>query len=39
MPELLRTQGGVCRNLWGVRGGYSGTFGGSGGGMPELLRT
>ena len=28
MPEPLAAQGGVCRN-----------FGGSGGGMPELLRT
>ena len=26
MPELLRAEGGVCRNFWGV-----------GGGMPELL--
>ena len=24
MPELLR--GGVCRNFWGLRGGYAGTF-------------
>ena len=31
MPELL---GGG-----GLRGGYAGTFGGLGGGMPELLRT
>ena len=23
--------------LWGLRGGYAGTFGGLGGGMPELL--
>ena len=49
MPELLKAQGGVCRNFWGLRGGYAGTFGdlgggyagtfeGSrGGGMPELL--
>ena len=42
MPELLGAQGGVggggvCRNFWGLRGGYAGTFGGSGGGMPELL--
>ena len=39
MPELLGAQGGVCRNFWGLRGGYAGTFGGSGGGMPELLGT
>ena len=39
MPELLRTYGGVCRNFWRLRGGYAGTCGGSGGGMPELLRT
>ena len=25
MPELLGAQGGVCRNLWGPRGGYAGT--------------
>ena len=31
MPELLRTEGGVCRNFWGLKGGYAGTFGGSGG--------
>ena len=39
MPELLGAQGGVCRNCWGLRGGYAGgsgrgvcrTFGGSGG--------
>ena len=37
MPELLGAQGGLCRNFWGLRGGYAGTFGGSGGGMPELL--
>ena len=37
MPELLGAQGGICRNLWGLRGGYAGTFGGLGGGMPELL--
>ena len=28
---------GVCRKFLGLRGGYAGTFGGSGGGMPELL--
>ena len=37
MPELLGAQGGVCRNFWGLRGGYAGTFGDLGGGMPELL--
>ena len=37
MPEFLGAQGGVCRNVWGLRGGYAGTFVGSGGGMPELL--
>ena len=31
MPELLGAQGGVCRNFWGLRGGYAGTFGGLGG--------
>ena len=49
MPELLRTwggyygtfggSGGVCRNFWGLRGGYAGTFEDLGGGVPELLRT
>ena len=49
MPELLGAQGGyagifedlggVCRNFWGLSRGYAGTFGGSGGGMPELLGT
>ena len=39
MPELLGAQGGVCRNFWGLRGGYAGTFGDLGGAMPELLRT
>ena len=30
--------GWVCRNFWGLKGGgYAGTFGGLGGGMPELL--
>ena len=39
--------GGVCRNFWGLREGYvgtfvgswgyAGTFGGFGGGMPEPL--
>ena len=38
MPELLGAQGVLCRNFWGLRGGYAGTFGGLGGGMPELLR-
>ena len=33
MPELLGAQGGVCQNFWGLRGGYAGTFGGSGGGV------
>ena len=37
MPELLAPQGGVCRNFWGLRGGYAGTLSGSGGGMPELI--
>ena len=37
MPELLGAQGGVCRNFWELRGGYDGTFGGSRGGMPELV--
>ena len=37
MPELLGAQGGVCRNFWGLRGGYAGTFEELGGGMPELL--
>ena len=31
MPELVGAQGGVCRNFWGLRGGFAGTFGGSGG--------
>ena len=38
--NFLGRRGGVCRNFWGVgmlRGGYAGTFGGSRGGMPELL--
>ena len=40
MPELLGAQGGVCRNFWGLRGGYAArTFGDLGGGMPELLGT
>ena len=29
---------GVCRNVWGLTGGYAGTFEDLGGGMPELLR-
>ena len=47
MPELLRAQGGVCTNFWGLKGGYAGafvasggyagTFVGSEGGMTELL--
>ena len=37
MPELLGAQGGVCRNFWGLRGGYAGTFEDLGGVMPELL--
>ena len=37
MPEPLGAQGGVCRNFWGLRGGYAGTFEDLGGGMPELL--
>ena len=37
MPEVLGVQGGVCRNFCGLTGGYAGTFGGSGGGMPALL--
>ena len=32
MPELLCAQGGVCRNFCGLKGGYAGAFGGSGGG-------
>ena len=39
MPELLGAEEGVCRNFRGLRGGYAGTFGGSGGGMPEVLGT
>ena len=39
MTELLGAQGGVCRNLWGLRGEYAGTFEDLGGGMPQLLRT
>ena len=39
MPELVGAQEGVCRNFWGLRGRYAGTFGDLGGGMPELLRT
>ena len=23
MPELLGAQGGLCRNFWGLRGGYA----------------
>ena len=38
MPEVLRAQEGICWNFCGLTGGYAGTFGGSGGGMPELLR-
>ena len=37
MPELLGAQGGVCRNLWGLRGGYAVTFEDLGRGMPELF--
>ena len=37
MPELLWAQGVVCRNFWGRRGGYAGTFVGSRGDMLELL--
>ena len=48
MPELFWAQGGVRLDFWGlkagvcqnycrVRGGYAGTFVGSGGSMPELL--
>ena len=36
MPELLGAQGGVCRNFWGLRGGYAGTFEDLGGGMRHL---
>ena len=31
MPERLGAQGGVCLNVWGLRGGYAGTFGVYGG--------
>ena len=37
MPELFGAQEGVCRNFWGPKGGYAGTFEDLGGGMPELL--
>ena len=48
MAEPLWAPGGVCKNFWGLRGGYAGTvlglggeyagnFVGSGGGMPEVL--
>ena len=37
MPELLWAHGGVCRIFSGFRGEYAGSFGGSRGGMPELL--
>ena len=30
-PQLFWAQGGVCRNFWGLREGYAGTFEGSGG--------
>ena len=30
MPELLWAQGGVCRNLCGLKGGYAGNFVGLG---------
>ena len=35
--ELLGALEGVCQYFWGLRGGYAGTFGGLGGGMPERL--
>ena len=31
MPELLGAHRGVCRNFFGLRGGYAGTFVGLGG--------
>ena len=31
MPKLLCAQGGVCPSFCGLRGGYAGTFVGSGG--------
>ena len=37
MPELFWARNGFAGTIVGLWGGYAGTFGGSRGGMPELL--
>ena len=37
MPELFAAKRGVCRNFCGLKGGYAGTFVGSGGDAGNIM--